>query len=112
VIPASTASSSEPRVAASSTITSAHSINPATARRETALTLALRPNPVFFVIAAAASAALALVLYYPPAARLFRFAPLDAGSLGLACGLGAASVLWYDVAKMFRSGRRGADKQA
>ena len=81
-------------------------------RRETALTLALRPNPVFFAIVAAASAALALVLYYPPAARLFRFAPLDAGSLGLACGLGAASVLWYDVAKMSRAGRPGADKQA
>jgi Ca2+-transporting ATPase len=81
-------------------------------RRETALTVALRPNPVFLAIAAAACAALALVLYYPPAARLFRFAPLDAGSLGLALGLGVASVLWYDLVKLVPQRRSRGGQQA
>jgi Ca2+-transporting ATPase len=77
-------------------------------RSETALTLVLRPNAVFLAIAIVVCAALSLVVYYAPAARLFRFAPLPAGALGLALAMGAASVLWYDLVKVaLRRQQRG-----
>ena len=74
-------------------------------RSESALTLLLRPNAAFFTIAGAVFAALALVLYFPPAAGLFQFAPPTATQLSIAAGLGAASVIWYDVVKLVRRRR-------
>jgi Ca2+-transporting ATPase len=73
---------------------------------ESTLALLFKPNAAFLTIAAAVLAALALVLYFPPVAKLFRFASPTAGQLALSAGLGAASVIWYDAVKLTRRHRR------
>jgi Ca2+-transporting ATPase len=67
---------------------------------ESTLALLFRPNAAFLTIAALVFAALAFVLYFPPAAKLFQFAPPTSAQLALSAGLGAASVIWYDAVKL------------
>jgi Ca2+-transporting ATPase len=69
-------------------------------RTETSIPLLLRRNRAFLWIAGAVSAALAVVVYFAPAAQLFRFASPDIGDVAVAFALGAASILWYDLAKL------------
>jgi Ca2+-transporting ATPase len=71
-------------------------------RSRTALATLREPNAALWWIALGALAALALTLYWPPAAGLFRFAPLGAADLGVAAAAGAAGVAWYDLAKLAR----------
>jgi len=65
-----------------------------------------RPNPTLWWMTIAAIAALALALYVPPAAAVFRFAPLGAGDLGLALAAGIAGILWIEGWKLYAGMRR------
>jgi magnesium-transporting ATPase (P-type) len=67
-----------------------------------------RPNPMLWWITLGAAAALALTLYAPPAAAVFRFAPLGAGELGLACATGIAGILWSEGWKLYAGKHRGS----
>jgi Ca2+-transporting ATPase len=58
------------------------------------------PNPVLWIVTGLTLAVLALSLYLPTLAELFRFAPLPLGELGMAFGLGLASVAWFQLLKM------------
>jgi len=40
-------------------------------------------------------------VYAPPAAAVFRFAPLGAGELGLALAAGIAGILWIEGWKLY-----------
>ena len=62
-------------------------------------------NPALWWIVGAAAAALLFVLQVPAAARIFRFAPIDASQLALGAAAGIASVLWYEGAKRLRRSR-------
>jgi Ca2+-transporting ATPase len=66
------------------------------------------PNPAFWWIVAGALAALAAALYAPPAAALFRFAPLAPAELGAALLGGLGGVLWFDLLKAARRPPRPA----
>jgi Ca2+-transporting ATPase len=65
-----------------------------------------RPNPMLWWMTAGTIAALALAVYAPPAAAVFRFAPLGAGDLGLALAAGIAGILWIEGWKMYAGMRR------
>jgi Ca2+-transporting ATPase len=65
-----------------------------------------RPNPMLWWMTIAAIAALALTLYVPPAAAVFRFAPLGAADLGLALAAGIAGILWIEGWKLYAGMRR------
>jgi Ca2+-transporting ATPase len=71
-------------------------------RERTALQTLREPNAALWWIVAAALAALALAIYLPPAAAIFRFAPLGIAELALAAAAGAASVAWYELRKLAR----------
>src|SRR6266540_3792189 len=58
------------------------------------------------VVVVAITAALALTLHVPPAAAVFRFAPLGAGELGLALAAGIAGILWIESWKLYAEMRR------
>jgi Ca2+-transporting ATPase len=60
-----------------------------------------RPNPTLWWMTAGAIAALALALYVPPAAAVFRFAPLGAGELAIALAAGIAGILWSEAWKLY-----------
>ncbi len=60
------------------------------------------PNPAVWWIVASAAIALLACLYVPPAASLFRFAPLKLADLALAFGAGFAGVAWYEAQKLLR----------
>jgi Ca2+-transporting ATPase len=60
------------------------------------------PNPALWWIVAGALGALAVAIYVPPAAAIFRFAPLGAAELAVAAAAGAAGVAWYELAKLAR----------
>jgi len=66
----------------------------------------VRPNPMLWWMTIAAIAALALALYVPPAAAVFRFAPLGPGDLGLALAAGIAGILWIEGWKLYAGMRR------
>jgi P-type Ca2+ transporter type 2C len=68
----------------------------------TALETLREPNRALWGIVAAALAALLAALYFPPAAEIFRFAPLGAAEIALAAAAGAASVAWYELRKLAR----------
>ncbi len=61
-----------------------------------------RPNAALWWVVAGALGALAAALYVPPAARLFRFAPLGAAELGVALAAGLAGVLVHEALKLAR----------
>lgn len=71
-------------------------------RERTALEMLREPNAALWWIVAGALAALAAAIYLPPAAAIFRFAPLGVPELALAAGAGVASVAWYDLRKLAR----------
>jgi len=75
-------------------------------RSRTILETLARPNPMLWWMTIGALAALALTLYVPPAAAVFRFAPLGAGDLGLALGAGIAGILWIEAWKLYAGTRR------
>jgi Ca2+-transporting ATPase len=58
------------------------------------------PNAALWWIVGAALGALALAIYLPPAAALFRFAPLGALELAVAAAAGVAGVAWYELRKL------------
>jgi len=58
-----------------------------------------RPNPALWWVFGGAAAALAAAIYLPPAAAVFRFAPLAAWDLAAALAAGASGVLWYEAVK-------------
>ncbi len=64
------------------------------------------PNPVLWTVTAATLGLLALALYLPFLSKVFRFAPLTMAELAIACSIGIASVLWFEVLKLVR--RNGA----
>jgi hypothetical protein len=66
-----------------------------------------RPNPALWWIVAVTLAALLAAIYWPAAARLFRFEAIAAGDLALAAAAAAGSVLWYDVLKKYRAAPPG-----
>ena len=61
-----------------------------------------QPNPALWWIVGAALAALAAAVYFPPAATIFRFAPLTALEVGLAAAAGIAGVAWIEIWKLAR----------
>jgi Ca2+-transporting ATPase len=65
----------------------------------------LRPNASLLAVVLAALAALGLVLFVPPLEHLFRFEAPEAALLGLALGVGALSVAWFELLKPLRFGR-------
>jgi len=65
-----------------------------------------RPNRMLWWMTVGTLAALALALYVPPAAAVFRFAPLGAGDLGLALAVGIAGILWSEGWKLYAATRR------
>ena len=64
-----------------------------------------RPNPALWWVIGGTLAALGFALYAPPAAAVFRFAPLGAAELAVAAAAGVAGVLWYDLYKLMRPRR-------
>jgi len=74
----------------------------------TMLEMATRENAALAWIVAVTLGALAVVIYVPPAAEVFRLAPLSAKELLAAISCGFAAVVWYDLRKLIR--RRGLDK--
>jgi Ca2+-transporting ATPase len=60
------------------------------------------PNTALWWVLGGTGAFLALVLVWPPAQRLFRFAPLHGMDLLQACAAGVASVLGFEVLKIWR----------
>jgi Ca2+-transporting ATPase len=63
------------------------------------------PNRTLWIVSGLALVLMALTVYVPWLARLFFFAPLTAPSLLAALGLGAVSVLWFEVVKRWRDPR-------
>jgi Ca2+-transporting ATPase len=74
-------------------------------RNRTLLGMLREPNRALWGIALGALAALAAVIYLPPAAAIFRFAPLGGAELAAAAGAGVAGIAWYEVLKLTRSVR-------
>jgi Ca2+-transporting ATPase len=68
----------------------------------TAWRMLREPNAALWWIVAGTLAALAAAIYVPPAAAIFRFAPLGAGDFALACAAGIAGVAWLDLWKLAR----------
>jgi P-type Ca2+ transporter type 2C len=68
--------------------------------RATMFETAAQGNRALWVVVSLAIAALMGAIYIPPVAAVFRFMPLDTGTLAGACSAGFASVLWYDVFKL------------
>ena len=66
----------------------------------TALAMMRQPNPALWWIVAGTLAALAAAIYAPPAADVFRFAPLAATDFALAFGAGVAGVAWLEAWKV------------
>jgi Ca2+-transporting ATPase len=66
-----------------------------------------RHNPVLWWITLATLIALGLAIYLPPAAVVFRFAPLGTAEIGLAFAAGLAGVLWSEGWKRYAK-RRGS----
>jgi Ca2+-transporting ATPase len=58
------------------------------------------PNPIVWLVTGSACAVLALALFVPLLAELFYFKAPQPVFLGLACVIGAASMLWFDSAKL------------
>ena len=54
-------------------------------------------NPALWWISGGTLAALAAVIYVPAAAAIFRFAPLGAADLAIACAAGVAGVAWIEL---------------
>ena len=71
-------------------------------QRRTMLRTLVEPNPAFWTIAAGTVAALLAAIYFPPAAGIFRFAPLAPGDWAAALGAGVIGVAWYDLLKLLR----------
>jgi Ca2+-transporting ATPase len=61
-----------------------------------------QPNRIAWAVAGAAAAALAAALYLPVLREIFLFAPPLPVHMLLAAGLGASSVLWFDLLKLLR----------
>ena len=61
-----------------------------------------KPNPALWWITGGTLGALAAAIYLPPAAEIFRFAPLSAGQLAVAAGAGGAGIAWYEAYKLLR----------
>lgn len=59
-------------------------------------------NAALWWVLGGTSAFLTLILSWPEAQRLFHFAPLHRGDLLMACAAGIASILWFEVLKVFR----------
>jgi Ca2+-transporting ATPase len=71
------------------------------------LAVALRcPNAALGGVVLATAALLALALSLPPARALFRFAPLSAAELGLACGPGGLVLVLLEASKVLAPRRR------
>ena len=69
--------------------------------RSRSLLASLRaPNLLLWIVTGLALVVLALSLYLPALSGLFRFAPLPISELGVAFGLGLASVVWFQLLKM------------
>jgi Ca2+-transporting ATPase len=69
-------------------------------RSRTLLASLRMPNPVLWVVTGLTLAVLALSIYLPALSKLFRFAPLPVAELGIAFGLGLASVAWFQLLKL------------
>jgi P-type Ca2+ transporter type 2C len=69
-------------------------------RNRTLLCMLREPNLALWGIALGALVALAAVIYLPPAAAIFRFAPLGVAELGVAAGAGLAGVAWVELLKL------------
>ena len=69
----------------------------------TALAMMRQPNPALWWIVGGTLAALAAVIYVPAAAGIFRFAPLAALDLAIACAAGMAGVAWIEGWKLARA---------
>jgi Ca2+-transporting ATPase len=61
-----------------------------------------KPNAALWWITVGTLGALAAAIYLPPAADIFRFAPLSPGQLAVAAGAGIAGIAWYEVYKFLR----------
>jgi Ca2+-transporting ATPase len=61
-----------------------------------------KPNAALWWITGGTLGALAVAIYLPPAADVFRFAPLSAGALAVAAGAGVTGIAWYEVYKRLR----------
>jgi Ca2+-transporting ATPase len=66
----------------------------------TVLATLRRPNPFLWSIAGAALACLFIALEVPVLRELFRFAPLDAGSLAISSLVGVGSIAWFELFKL------------
>ena len=62
-------------------------------------------NAVLWWITGGTLAALTTAIYVPPAAEVFRFAPLTPGLFALAAATGAGGALWYEAYKLARPRR-------
>ncbi|MDH7510641.1 MAG: cation-translocating P-type ATPase [Methanolinea sp.] len=66
------------------------------------------PNRALWIVISGTVLCLALVISLPPMRDLFSFAPVPAGALAVAAGAGVASVLWFEVFKLWkRNAARG-----
>jgi Ca2+-transporting ATPase len=65
----------------------------------------LRPNASLLIVVLMALVALGLTLFVPELAHLFRFGTPEPGWLLVACGVGMASVAWFELMKPLRFGR-------
>ena len=75
----------------------------ATRSRDMGLIDSLRSsNPALWWVTAATVGALLGAIYIAPAAEVFRFGPLPAGSLTFAAATGVIGVLWYEIYKLLR----------
>jgi Ca2+-transporting ATPase len=75
----------------------------ATRSRDRLLSDTLRlPNPALWWITGGALTALAASIYLPPAADIFRFAPLPGDYLAGAALAGIGGVMWYEAYKYLR----------
>ncbi len=61
-----------------------------------------RPNPTLWWVVGLEFVLLVAVLYVPWASALLRFAPMPVGEFAAACGIGLASVLWFEAIKWRR----------
>jgi Ca2+-transporting ATPase len=75
----------------------------------TMLETAARGNRALWIVLGLATTALLATIYLPAVAAVFRFSPLDGGTLAAACAAGFGSVLWYDLSKLLS---RKADSKA
>ncbi len=66
------------------------------------------PNRVAWIVAGAALGMLLISMYQPVLAGLFRFTPLAMPMLGIALGIGAASICWFEALKLLRQLRKKA----